>query len=134
MKIYYRTGFNNQLSDKFIISHDLLPKESVSTKWLSLHNQILTIEEGYGWDGDTGLIEQNKCTVLASCVHDALYDLLRRGLIHYSYRLQADQLYLELAILGGLPRLRAMVRYYAIRWFGEPHSLSSAIKPPLSAP
>lgn len=40
---------------------------------------LLTIKKGYAWDGASGPTFDTKSTIIASLVHDALYQLKRNG-------------------------------------------------------
>ena len=57
----------------------------------------------------------------ASVVHDALYQLMRH--LHLSakmHRKAADQLFKDLCIADGVPRLVAHLYYKGLRWGGKP--------------
>jgi hypothetical protein len=83
---------------------------------------VMTIGSGYSWDGASGPALDTKDFMLASLVHDALYQLIRLGLIDKSYRKAADETLYSLCRLAGMPWWRAQYVYTAVRLFGGPNS------------
>jgi len=77
---------------------------------------MLTIGRNYLWDGATWAIntESNK---RASCVHDALCELIAVGLLDGKYRKVADKLYLKLCLEDKMPKWRAYPEYFMIRQY-----------------
>ena len=59
---------------------------------------LLTIKEGYAWDGPSGPAPDLAYLLRAALVHDALYQLIRIGALEPRHRGAADRL---LAWLGG---------------------------------
>ena len=51
---------------------------------------ILTIKRGYAWDGPSGPTIDTKCVMRGSLIHDALYQLIREGLLPQSCKEVAD--------------------------------------------
>jgi hypothetical protein len=78
----------------------------------------LFIEKGYAWDGASGPTWDDKSTMMASLVHDALYQLLRAGIIHKSRRLDADDELVRIAIEDGMWKWRAKMWRRGLKWFG----------------
>lgn len=84
-----------------------LPKD-VSSKVGFVHlsaKGTLTIKSGYAWDGASGPTLDTPSTMFASLVHDALYQLMREGVLDQGFRLLADE------ILG-----RIMLDSYRGKW------------------
>ena len=62
-----------------------------SNGWVHLAGDgQLTIKRGYCWDGASGPTFDTPSTMLASLVHDALYQLMRECLLPQDYRIRAD--------------------------------------------
>ena len=62
-----------------------------SNGWVHLTGDgRLTIQRGYCWDGASGPTFDTASTMLASLVHDALYQLMRECLLPQDFRLPAD--------------------------------------------
>ena len=80
---------------------------------------ILTVFAGYAWDGASG-IPTTKITRTASLFHDALYQLMREGLLSRTqHRLAADNLFRDICIDRGGNKTIAGIYWQGLRWFGE---------------
>ena len=62
---------------------------------------LLTIKEGYACDGPSGPAIDSPQLMGAAFVHDALYELFRRGMLPIKYRFEADMIFQKLAIEAG---------------------------------
>ena len=90
-KIYYKSGFKYQLDRHYVHQLKLNPNVVIDTKYISIDkNGLLIILEGYAWDGASGPTYDSKNSMRASLVHDALYQLMRMGLLVSGYRDEAD--------------------------------------------
>ena len=58
----------------------------------------------------------------ASLVHDALYQLMREGILGRDRRKDADDLLLRICLADGMAYLRAGWIYWAVRLFGARHA------------
>ena len=89
---------------------------------------VLTLSEGYSWDGASGPARDTKTIMRASLIHDALYQLIRMGMLDQSKetRKKADVILREICLEDGMSRFRAWAVYYAVRIFG-----AKAAKPDL---
>lgn len=76
---------------------------------------LLVISEGYLWDGPSGPTIDTKTGMRGSLVHDALYELMRRGLIEQSWREYADKLLRDICLEDGMSKLRADLWYSSVR-------------------
>lgn len=115
--------------------HQIL-NEFSGKKWdfIELESGVLTIKEGYRWDGtsrpkteDVGVID-----VRASCIHDAIYDLMRLDILDndkgasnwstngYKNRLVADIMWYQLSIEDGRSALWALTNFTGLRVGGQP--------------
>jgi hypothetical protein len=119
-KIYYREGYKYQLCKDYFIKLDVYPIEPINTPWLSLHtNGLLTIRSGYAWDGPSGPTVDTKDSMRGSLVHDALYQLMRLGLIDISYRDMADTILRTICVEDGMNLFRAEMWRVAVKLFAE---------------
>lgn len=90
------------------------------TDWIELdRNGVMTLSAGYAWDGASGIAINTENSVRASCGHDALYQLIRLGLLPRTKRLQADRNLRVWLIEDGMLELRAGIWFLAVRLFGE---------------
>jgi len=88
-------------------------------KYLGLDpSGLLYIKSGYAWNGSNWSFDKH--AMIASVVHDALYQLMRLGLLSRTvFRKPADALYRDLCIAEGMSRIGAAMRYRGLRWFGK---------------
>jgi len=89
------------------------------TEFIDLSNGFLTIRAGYCWDGASGPTVDTKSTIRGSLVHDALYQLMRMGLIGQEYKPIADQTFRRLIKNNGMGSFRAWYYYNGVRFFGS---------------
>lgn len=78
----------------------------------------LSIYPGYMWDGASGPAIQTKTFVRPSLVHDALYQLIREGVLPREARLQADRLLRQHCQEEGMLYIRTLWVYAAVRIAG----------------
>lgn len=90
------------------------------TEWVELKKDgTLIIADGYAWDGASGIAINTENSIAGSCGHDALYQLIRLGLLPRTKRLQADRNLRVWLIEDGMLELRAGIWFLAVRLFGE---------------
>lgn len=81
---------------------------------------LLTIKAGYGWDGPSGPTFDTEDFMRGSLVHDALYELMRGGVLdRYQHRDMADRLLRDICIEDGMAPGRAAYVYCGVRACGE---------------
>lgn len=78
----YRKGYKYQLAEDEVFQTSLRGYFGVQTKRIQLSAVgVLTVREGYAWDGTSGPVIDRKSNMRGSCGHDALYQLMRMGLL-----------------------------------------------------
>jgi hypothetical protein len=95
---------------------------------------ILIIAASYAWDGASGPIAQTPDVIRGSLVHDALYQLMREGLLEGGWRRMADMLLREMCVTDGMPRWQAEMVHAAVSSFGSLYAAPEEPKPVLVAP
>lgn len=107
------------LSDALRLDTNIIGR-ACKTDWVELdRNGVMNLSAGYAWDGASGIAINTKNSVRASCGHDALYQLIRLGLLPRTKRLQADSDLRKWLIEDGMLELRAGIWFLAVRLFGE---------------
>lgn len=115
--IAYTTGYKYQLREGYKIQTGVQIEEAVQTTFLTLEkNGLLWIRKGYAWDGPSGpTVDYPKAHVMrGSLVHDALYQLMRWGLLHKNQRAKADELMRDIFEEDGMWRWRAKAWYRSV--------------------
>ena len=89
--------------------------------YASSKDGILSVKRGYAWDGASGPIINTRDTLVASLVHDVLYQAMRLNLIKSSKenRQIADKNFFEILKMNGVNSIRRKVWYFAVRLFGK---------------
>lgn len=121
MRIKYRAlgGYKYILAEDYTVAVDIRPNEPIVTPYISLSTGgILSIRAGYAWDGPSGPAIDTRNFLRGSIVHDALYQLIRLGLLPQSTRAQADAELRRICREDGMSALRAWWVYSAVRSMG----------------
>jgi len=114
--IKYRKGYKYQLAEGYHIQTMLRPSEDIETEFI--HLSILGelyIESGYAWDGPSGPTIDTDNFMEGSLVHDALYQLMRMGLLLQSHRAYADKLLVDITSSKGMSKCRCSWVYKGVR-------------------
>lgn len=91
MSIKYREGYKYQLAVPYIEVVNIKPPTHIGHDFIVLSPAgNLIIKDGYAWDGPSGPTIDTKNFMRGSLVHDALYQLMREGLLDENWREQAD--------------------------------------------
>ena len=80
---------------------------------------VIAIRDSYAWDGASGPTIDTKDTMVASLVHDALWQLIEEGHLPEKYRKQANSEFYAILIASGVPRWRARLWYWAVSKLGS---------------
>lgn len=108
--------------------------DTEGNEYVSIKDGVLKCKKGYAWDGSSvpfkkilrvlsfGLYKADRYSMMASLAHDALYQLFREKHSSVLWREDADWLYYDLCIEGGMSRRQANWRLEAVRKFAEKSS------------
>tara|TARA_R110000803_G_scaffold28011_10_gene65135 strand:- start:5211 stop:5612 length:402 start_codon:yes stop_codon:yes gene_type:complete len=131
----YRSGYKYQIHEE---CHLLTPVTGHNSEhpYISLWTDgRLAIREGYAWDGPSGFVTVHTDNLMTpSLVHDALYQLMREGLLPESRRLDVDLCLRGMCLKRGMWRIRAAYIYKAVRAFGVSAASKGNTNPVLEAP
>ena len=109
-----------QLDAPFWLAVDIYLWKTIQVDYLVLKSGgLLQLDKGYVSDGPSGPTIDTKNSIRGAFVHDALYRLMRRGLLDLSYRKYADELLYSLLIEDGMSKARAGLWYNTLRLVGE---------------
>jgi hypothetical protein len=135
--IRYGAGYAYQLRAGYrVLLPELadLTRAAQFTTWLELWpDGTLVISPGYAWDGASGPTYDSKSSMRASLVHDALYQLMRLGLLSQSFRRAADEIFHRMCKEDGMLTPRAWLWYQVVRIFAKPATDPAAESPDQTA-
>ena len=133
-RIAFKDGYKYQLVESYVVDIHLTGVTAI-TRWLELTSDgVLTIREGYAWDGPSGPACDTPNFMRGSLVHDACYQLLREGLLPPACRDHADRLLRDMCREDGMSAIRAWWVYQGVARFAGPAARHDHEKPVRYAP
>ena len=120
-QIKYKDGYKYQLTEECEVEVSVTPEQDIRTSYIDLTtNGLLTIKNGYAWDGPSGPTIDTPNFMRGSLVHDALYQLMRNKSINKKeWREKADRDLRRICLEDGMSRIRAWWVYKAVHYFGD---------------
>ena len=118
MKYRKLQGYKYELME-YIEVPVALPDVLTMAHYVIIKDGKMAIRGNYAWDGASGPTFDDKTNMRASLVHDALYQLMREGLLDREHRKYADELFRDICIQDGMNKFRAAYYYRAVRIFGR---------------
>jgi len=103
MKYRKLNGWKYELMEPLTIDVPGLRGITIYHPFIKIINGTLEVYDEYAWDGATG-IPDNPDNMESSCFHDALYQLMREGLLDRKYKDVADRLFRDVSIAHGMPK------------------------------
>lgn len=133
--IEYKDGYKYQLYEEYSIKTGIKPDQILASGgFVKLGTDgTLTTKKGYAWDGASGPVIDTPRNMRGSLVHDALYQLMRGGLLK-GERKAADKLFQKICIEDGTNELLAWGYYRFLRKFGGSYTKPGSGRPVLTAP
>ena len=90
--ILYKDGYRFQTCAEYQADTGIIPPTHIKTDWIELDIYgHLNLTKGYAWNGADFPAINDKTNIAASAEHDALYQLIRLGLLPMSYKELADR-------------------------------------------
>ncbi len=120
MKIKYKdaSAYKYQLLERWSVQTPIINAAARIEGFIDLSQDgLLTIHEGYAWDGASGPTWDTKNSMRASLAHDALYQLQRAGKLGQEWRAVEDQLLHDLCVQDGMWSWRAKAWLWGVRTF-----------------
>ncbi|MFX1384896.1 MAG: DUF1353 domain-containing protein [Promethearchaeota archaeon] len=116
--------FYKEVNYKYILTVPFSYKTSIRLKGYIISGLVtlwtsgeLVCEKGYAWDGPSGPTWDSRCAMRAALVHDALYQLMRNGVLDHKYRKVADKIFYQILKEDGMNWLRRLLWWRAVRRF-----------------
>jgi hypothetical protein len=133
--IRYRDGYKYQLCETYKEMIGIIPPSNIITDYIRLTPKgVLTIMKGYAWDGASGPTIDTRSSMRGALIHDALYQLMRLGLLPESYREQADHLLHDICEQDGMWWWRADLWCEVVELFAAGCAKTGTERPILNAP
>lgn len=133
-RIYYKAGYKYQLARDYMVEIPIKGIHAV-TEWIQLERDgKLYIRKGYAWDGPSGPTFDTPDSMRGSLVHDALYQLMRLGLLDKSFRAKADDILHDICVEDGMIHMRAELWEEMVSLFAGPCIAREAEPEILEAP
>ena len=132
--IKYKDGYKYQLAETYSVKVGIFPPAYIQHEYISLSQHgFLTIRKCYACDGPSGPTFDTKNFMRGSLVHDALYQLIREGLLPLSERENADAELRRICLEDGMSAVRAWWVYQGVRIFGDT-AAATPEREPITAP
>lgn len=124
--IYKKINWKYRTFSREVFKTLLRPPVTLITEWITLETDgTLTLEPGYAWDGASGPAIDTKDFMRGSAAHDALYQLMRIGLLKPDEQVGsltnfnlANLTLADICREDGMPELRIAYVYEAVQKFG----------------
>lgn len=95
------------------------PGPPIYTDYLELSREgVMKIRAGYAWDGPSGPAIDTPAFMRGSLLHDAGYQIIRRGLLSKDFRPAFDRLLRDTCLLDGMNPIRAAWVFASVRSMG----------------
>lgn len=117
--IYYKEGYKYQLQRDYSVYVDIAGFSGGNDFVEIFPSGWLKIKKGYAWDGPSGPAIDTKDFMRGSLVHDALYQLMREGVVAKQMEPFADTILKEICIEDGMNKIRAWWVHLAVTKFGK---------------
>ena len=108
IEMKYRKGYKYQLAEDECFQTEIFPEVDIKTQFIELYTDgKLIVRSGYAWDGASGPTIDTKNAMRGPLGHDALYQLMRHGLLGRDCRPLADDLMYKCLLEDGMFSWRA---------------------------
>lgn len=117
--IRYRGGYKYQLAEGYRGETGITIQAAVGNHFITLTiTGVLLVKSDYAWDGPSGPTVDTDNFMRGSLEHDALYQLMREGLLPAEFRIRADERLRQVCREDGMSAVRAWWVYQGVRLGG----------------
>jgi hypothetical protein len=119
---YYERGWKYELAEDTDFQTQIFPEHTITTDFIQLRpDGLLTLCRGYAWDGASGPTIDSDSSMRGSAVHDALYQLMKLGLLDLDWFTESNRELRRWLKLDGMSFVRRWAWYHAVQQFGRGH-------------
>ena len=134
-KLYYTDGWKYILEEEWCCQTEIYPPKPIRYKNIRLTTKgLLTLTPGFPWNGPSGPTRDTPNSIAGSAAHDALYRLMRLGLLLRKWRKKADDVFYWILREKKMTKIRATVWYHGVRQFAKSATKAANRKQVLVAP
>ena len=119
MKYTKRKPYKYRLYADYSYYVDIAALQVSPSEYIKLTQGYIFIKKGYTWDGATDPAIDTKNFMIGSLVHDALYQLIREGVIDKDDKDKCDVILRDICLEQGMSRIRAWWVYQGVKRFGH---------------
>lgn len=134
--LIYVTGYKYQSRNDMVFKTAVYPEQDIITDLIVLRKDgWLWVGKYFAWDGASGPTWDDETNMRASLVHDALYALMRMGLLDPKrWRKLADAELCRIMLKDGAGKFRANYYEWAVNNFAEEFALPENSRQEFCAP
>lgn len=119
----YKSGYRYVSQEAVLVDVGAELHAPLNSPFASIAAEKLCVMSKYAWDGASFTpflwLGTPTAWLTPSLVHDALYQLIREGLLDRQYRAAADRLFREMLLAREVWPVVAWVAYWSVRVFGN---------------
>ena len=141
----YKEGYKYiQAEYLFVCETDIFPEQDIATKFISLTTDgVLTTQPYFATDGASGPTIDDKTNRRGAWAHDALYELMRQGLLDIRWRYKCDELLRDLSLQDAKEKHPNLYPFFYVRynlwfkmveWKAKKYATKKGENPVLTAP
>jgi hypothetical protein len=117
---YRKRNWKYDLPERVTFQTRIKPDRTLHTDWITLQpDGTLTLEAGYAWDGPSGPTLDTPNSLRGSAIHDALYQLMKLGLLDMRWFEESNRELLRWLKKDGMWYIRRRAWYRAVQLYGE---------------
>ena len=133
--IKYKEGYKYQLYEVYKDHISIRPEVDIVTRYILLSVVgELEIRYGYAWDGASGPTIDTLNSMRGSLIHDALYQLMRMGLLEHKWKTKADLLFEKILVEDDMSKCRARVWFRGVDKLAASATRAENVKKVITAP
>lgn len=120
----YLSGYKYQLPEDVTFAlPDCFAPYSYKSAYLELSGCTLTLRAMYAGDGPSGPTMDCKAGMRPAMLHDAIFQLIRLGILPPEFKEIADKLFYSGLLKDGMGKIRAWYWYQGVKHFGKPATI-----------